>query len=209
MARFSRLAKGTLEGEVIDFEIRPGLIDRIRVLPLLGSSDAEIAEKARHFAEKRGAKPEKKAPEYEIGVYVHTLLLACKDPDSPTEKPDPYFASAEEILDEKHGLDRSRIALLYEHQMRIQEAYAPKIAHGLGAVEFFDLLQKTTEADEGAELPFERLPRATQRTFVRGIALLATTSLLPKSGDGQSSQEKESSSEKSATPGTGALEGEP
>lgn len=208
MARFSRLAKGNLEGEVIEFEIRPGVADRIRIVPILGACDLDIAERARKLAESKGGKAEPGQREYEIGVYVYTLLLACRDPDSPIEKSEPYFASAEEILNDKHGLDRSRIALLYEHQARIQDAYAPKPARGVSAVEFFEYLEKTTEVDEGAELPFESLPRAMQRIVVRGFALLARTSLLPRSGDGQSSPGDGKSSESTASTGTSARGGE-
>lgn len=202
MARFSKLGKGAIEGDVIDFEVRPGVVDRIRVLPVLSALDVEIAKRAREFAESKGGKPEKGQPEYEIGIHVFTILFACKDPDSPADKPEPYFASAEEILDEKHGLDRSRITLLFEHQMRVQEEYAPKVARNMTAVEFFDLLERTTEADEGAELPLERLPRATQRTAVRGFALLAKSLLLDRSGDGQSSPGSEKSYEKSVSSST-------
>lgn len=208
MARFSRLAKGNLEGEVIEFEIRPGVTDRIRIVPLLGACDLDIAERARKLAESKGGKAEPGQREYEIGVHVFTLLMACKDPDSPIEGSEPYFASVEEILDEQHGLDRGRIVLLFEHQARIQELYAPRAARGVSAVEFFEYLERTTEVDEGAELPFERLPRATQRIVVRGFALLAKTSLLVKSGDGQFSQGDGKSSVSTVSTGTSALGGE-
>lgn len=204
MAKLRDLQRPALTGETIEFEVRPGVVASIRIVPLLSGADAEIAKYAREYAIARGAKSEPSDPEYNIGLHAKTLALACLDPDDGK----PFFASPEEVLGED-GLDRTRIAMLYEHQQRVQENFSPGSRGDLTALELLDLLDKTTEATEGAELPFERLPRAKRRTFVRGIAAMARASLWAKSGPGLSSPESEMSSESTAKPPTSAQEAEP
>lgn len=198
MAKLRNLQKPARQGETIDFEVRPGVVTSIRIVPLLSGADAEVAKHAREYAISRGAKPEPTDPEYNIGLHAKTISLACIDP----EDGQPFAATPDEVLDAENGLDRTRIAMLFEHQQRVQEEFSPGGKGDLTTLELFDLLERTTEADEGVELPFERLPRAKRRTFVRGIAAMVRASLWGKSGLGLSSQENETTSGKPAQPST-------
>ena len=73
------------------------------------------------------------------------------------------------MLDPDKGLDRDRLAMLFELQQQAQADFAPR-AGKLTNAEFFSLLGRTVEAPEGTDLPFESLPRATQRIYHRTIA---------------------------------------
>jgi len=73
------------------------------------------------------------------------------------------------MLDPDRGLDRDRLAMLFELQQQAQADFAPR-AGTLTNAEFFSLLNRTAEAPEGTDLPFESLPRATQRIYHRTIA---------------------------------------
>ena len=186
MAKFSNLAKGALQGRVFDLLMPSGATDKIRIVPLVGRTDDEIGKLAAKFAVEHGGEPKDTDREFDRGLRIHTILHACQDVDSPIDRPEPYFSGIDEILDPRTGLDRDRIALLFEFQQLVQDEFAPR-RRDLTPVEFVDWLLKTTEVDDGGELPFERSPRATQRAFMRGIAALAKASLLDRSTDGPSS----------------------
>lgn len=175
--KFRDLERGPVEGRVLDFEMRPGRTLSIRVIPFIGDRfDAEIeagagayvaAENKRRAAETPGAplaQAQPKDPTYERGIYAHTVLRAVLDPSDGQR----FFASVEEIL-AADGLDRDRLAMLFELQQQAQADFAPRAASMSGA-QYFEMLERTARAEEGADLPFEPLPRATQRSFVRGIA---------------------------------------
>lgn len=175
--KFCDLEKGSLGGRTLDFEF-PGRAVSIRVIPFLGGqNDAEIeagagayvvAENKRRKAETPDAPlavAQPKDPTYERGIYAHTVLRGVLDPEDGQR----FFASVEEILDRDHGLDRDRLAMLFELQQQAQADFAPRGAR-LSNDRYFQWLEQTAEAGEGTDLPFESSPRATQRLYHRGIA---------------------------------------
>ena len=198
MPKYSSLRTGTRGFRVIDFERPDGEVDKVRVRALKGSRDDEIFQGAKAFAEKNGGKAVEGDTEFDRGIYLHTILLACEDSDSPLDKPEPYFPSLDVILDKDGGLDRDRIVYLFEVQQQVQDEFAPR-PKNLTPVQYFDWLQRTAEADDGVELPFERSPRATQRMFVRGLARTVWTSLQVKFSTGPVSPADEKSSESTAS----------
>jgi hypothetical protein len=171
MAKFRDLERGTLGGRTEDFDCG-GRVDKVRIVPLLACRDREIeagaalyvAEENKRFPDAPPAQVKPGDPTYERGVYAVTVLLATFDPEDGA----PYFASVSEIV---NGLDRDRLALLFERQQQAQADFAPR-GGTLSNAEFFSLLERTAEAPEGTDLPFELLPRATRRAFVRGMARL-------------------------------------
>lgn len=165
--KFRDLEKGTLGGRLEDFELPGGAMVKVRVVPLLAGRDREIESGAAEYARAQGAEVKPGEPTYERGVYAHTILRATLDPDDGQ----PFFASVAEMLDPATGLDRDRLAMMFELQQIAQADFAPR-AGRLSNAEFFSLLERTAEAPEGTDLPFERLPRGTQRSFVRGMARL-------------------------------------
>ena len=198
MAKFSNLRKGARGYREIDFERPDGQVDKVRVRALLGARDDEIFRAAKEFATANGGNPVVGDVEFDRGTYLHTILLACEDVDSPLDKPEPYFPSLDVILDKDGGLDRDRIVYLFEVQQQVQDEFAPR-PKNLTPVQYFDWLQRTAEADDGVELPFERSPRATQRMFVRGLARTVWTSLQVKFSTGPVSPADEKSSESTAS----------
>lgn len=165
--KFRDLEKGMLGGRLEDFELPGGAVVKVRVVPLLAGRDREIESGAAEYARAQGAEVKPGEPTYERGVYAHTILRSVLDPDDGQ----PFFASVAEMLDPATGLDRDRLAMLFELQQIAQADFAPR-AGKLTNAEFFSLLERTAEAPEGTDLPFERLPRGTQRSFVRGMARL-------------------------------------
>ncbi len=173
--KFRDLERGPIEGRTEDFDRGGGRVDKIRVLALLAGRDREVEAGAALYVESENKRfPDAPPalikpgdPTYERGVYASTLLLAVRDPDDGQ----PYFASVAEMLDPDRGLDRDRLAWLFEVQQQAQADYAPR-AGKLTNAEFFVWLEKTAEAPDGTDLPFESSPRAMRRAFVRGMAQL-------------------------------------
>ena len=165
--KFRDLERGPVEGRTEDFDLPGGLTVKIRVLPLLAGRDREIEAGAAEYARSVNAEPKAGEPSYERGVYAWTVFLAVRDP----EDGQPFFASVAEMLDPDRGLDRDRLAMLFELQQQAQADFAPR-AGKLTNAEFFVWLEKTAEAPEGTDLPFESSPRAMRRAFVRGMAQL-------------------------------------
>ena len=163
--KFRDLERGPVEGRTEDFDLPGGLTVKIRVLPLLAGRDREIEAGAAEYARSVNAEPKAGEPSYERGIYAWTVFLAVRDP----EDGQPFFASVAEMLDPDRGLDRDRLAMLFELQQQAQADFAPR-AGKLTNAEFFSLLGRTVEAPEGTGLPFESLPRATQRIYHRTIA---------------------------------------
>ena len=231
------LERGSTQGRTEDFELRPGVTAKIRVVPFLGDrAYAEIeagagayvaAENKRRKAETPDA-PEAIAkpgePTYERGVYAHTVLRSVLDPEDGA----PVFCSIQEMLDPDDGLDRDRLAMLFELQQQAQADFAPQRGN-LTHEQFFATLEKTAEAPEGTDLPFEPWPRAMRRKYHRGIALhckeLSTValflaqensqlrsqiaSLQDKSSPGSATPDETKNSARSAAPSTSVPGGDP
>ncbi len=165
--KFRDLEKGTLGGRLEDFELPGGAVIKVRVVPLLAGRDREIESGAAEYARAQGAEVKPGEPTYERGVYAHTILRSVLDPDDGQ----PFFASVAEMLDPATGLDRDRLAMLFELQQIAQADFAPR-AGKLSNAQFFEWLEKTAEAPDGTDLPFESSPRAMRRAFARGMARL-------------------------------------
>ena len=169
--KFRDLERGPAQGRTEDFD-RGGRVDKVRVIPLLANRDREIEAGAaayvlaenKRFPDAPPALIKPGDPTYERGIYAVTILLSVLDP----EDGQPYFASVEEIVT---GLDRDRLAMLFELQQQAQADFAPR-AGTLTNAQFFEWLEKTAEAPEGTDLPFESSPRAMRRAFARGMARL-------------------------------------
>ena len=163
--KFRDLERGPIEGRTEDFELPGGTVVKVRVMPLLAGRDREIEVGAAEYAKANNAEAKPSEPTYERGIYAHTILRTILDPEDGA----PFFASVEQMLDPNTGLDRDRLAYLFELQQQAQADFAPRGGQ-LTSDRYFLWLEQTATAEEGADLPFERSPRGTQRSFVRGIA---------------------------------------
>ena len=121
--KFRELERGPIEGRTEDFDLPGGLTVKIRVLPLLAGRDREIEAGAAEYARSVNAEPKAGEPSYERGIYAWTVFLAVRDP----EDGQPFFASVAEMLDPDRGLDRDRLAWLFEVQQQALEQEAEKV----------------------------------------------------------------------------------
>lgn len=172
MAKFSQVAKGATARKRVSFTLMDGTAVECAVIPLLVEADAEILAGARKHAMDRGvADPKDGDPLYEQGIWIHTIVRGCVDPDSPENAPQPFFdGGAQQILHPTLGLDRDRIAFLFEAQQAWQDECSLRPGK-LTAGEFFAELVRHAELPEGAELPFERWRPVLRRSFVRSMAV--------------------------------------
>jgi len=95
---------------------------------LTGFETAEVLEQARAFAKARGVEdPRPGDGEYQLGLWVYTLLLSCVDPDTANGPgdPEPFFDSAEQILNST-DLGRDGICYLAEQQELWQDQCSPQ-----------------------------------------------------------------------------------
>jgi len=171
MARFKDVARGVLARQRFDLALIDGTSWAVDIVPLIGEHEADVLVGARAFAKARGVEEPKRGDElYELGLWVHTLLAACLDPDEPT-KPVRAFDSIEQMLDRTTGLDRDRIAFLFEAQQRHQDACSFR-KRGLDIGEFInEVIAHAVKEEDPAELPFEQWAPATRRSFVRTLCV--------------------------------------
>lgn len=165
MGRFHQIAKGTRARHPVPLPLPTGETATVAVRALLDAEDDEIDVAAREYAKARGVEdPKPGNTVYERGHALHTLLLACSDPDSPDENPAPFFSSIEEI---RQGLDRDRIAYLLTAQQVWQDKCAPQQLQLSGDEFIAKVVEVATSEDER---PFLRMRPGLQWIFMRTLA---------------------------------------
>lgn len=200
--KFSSLGKGQRARKPFALPMPDGTTVEVALVPLLSAQDAEIATRAREYALSQGGKPEDGDPHYEIGMRVHTIALAVIDKDSPLDKPEPFFdGGAAQILDPDNGLDRDRIALLFEAQHAVQDEHAPRRGK-MTYAEYLENVLTHAELEEGDDLPFERWRPSMRRSFVLSICKELRVFLLARLSAGPGAPEGSTSSASSAPPTT-------
>lgn len=179
MAKFSAVIKGTLARESVRCTTVHGAEFACDVRAFNGVDDAAVLESARAFAIEHGVEsPKDGDPLYEQGKWVHTILRACVDPDSPAGASAAYFdGGAKDILD---NFDRDRMAYLVERQAKLQDSISlgPKTMSPAECIAAAIQMAGSQEADE---LPFERWRWSMQRAYLRFTADLLLISLGTKS----------------------------
>ncbi len=147
---------------------------------LLGNEYSAVLEGARDYATARGSKdPKPGDPLYDYGEMIHRVLVAAVDPDSDPRKPEPFFASVDEMLASEH-LGRDGIIMLAEQQQNWQDLCSPQ-ALKLTPDELIDWVGKAAAADESSLLFFERLRPGMQWILLRTMATLLASSPMGKS----------------------------
>jgi hypothetical protein len=187
MAKFRDIAKGSRARRPFAFTLPGGTEVACALVGIFGESEGKVLAGARQYAVDHGLpEPMNGDPLYEFGIWVHTLLHGIVDPNSPEDRPEPFFGSVAEILDEKDGLDRERIALLFEAQQAFQDELSPR-PKSMSLAEFSVQVIAHGLAGEEEELPFERWRPVLRRSFVRNICNLLSSSLDPSSSTGPGS----------------------
>ena len=200
MAKFSSIARGVRARKAVTFPLLGGGDATCAVVPLLAEQEVAVLAQARAFAISKGlTDPKDGQPLYELSKWVHTLVHACVDVDSPLDDPAPFFdGGAAQILHPKEGLDRDRIALLYQEWMAWQDECSPPPGTMTGE-EYMRHLLSHSEVADGAELPFVRWRPIIQQAFVRTMASQLSVLLGLRSLSGSISPESMTSSENSSS----------
>lgn len=201
MAKFSSIAKGHTARRLVTIPLLSGDDLVCDVVPLLVDQESRILSEARAYAKAKGIDdPKDGQPLYELGKWVHTLVHACVDPDSPVDNPAPYFdGGVAQIIDPAKGLDRDRVALLYKYWEAWQDECSPP-PRSMTSAEYYAHVIGCAESEEGAMLPFEPLRPAIQRNFVRTMARQVIELLQLKSHFGSPSADESPSSTTSVPP---------
>lgn len=205
--KFRDVALGTRATKTIPLPLvhEPGGPDKapsplLAIRVLSGEETAEIIDKALDYARRPG-KPEPKAgdPLYELGIRVHTLHLACVDPDAPNpESPDArFFSSIDEILG-SHLIGRDVIYYLYEAYEAWQDHCAPQ-PREIDGTEFWAKITELAKSND--PLAFERYRPATRWNLARSMAILLLNSLAPKSPSGSASDSSGANEKSEPSPG--------
>ncbi len=176
MSRIGKLLKGLDEERVVELELpgprgaRETIRLGVRALPAWDETDVRAAALA--FAKAKGAPAEDDDPIYVMGVWVNTILNAYVSLDAE-DKGNPAFDNVEEIL---HGLDRDRIAYLFEQQQLMQEESGAR-KETLSEEETIAAVMQIARAEVGArDLPFWHWGQTALASYMRFTARLLLAS---------------------------------
>lgn len=187
MSRFHQIAKGTANVKRITFPFE-GKEEPVGVRVMTGAELGATIRGAREYAEANGLKTPKAGDElYDLGLMVHTLLIACVDAADEGKRA-PYFASAAEILE---NLDPDRITLLYEEQQLWQDECSPRPST-VSSDDYFSMVLRLAGWEAGQPDPLLRWRPTSRAIWARTIAAQFLNSLKSKSA---------STSDSGGTPG--------
>ena len=200
MAKWRDIKKGKQARHVFEFPMHDGTLASVAIRGLFGENASRVLQGAREYCIARGLPEPMEGDElYDLGKRIWEVYLGCTDPESPDDKPELYFGSIAEILDDKDGLDTDRIILLSEAQRYFQDSIAPA-PKALSVEDFARMVvMHAVAAEDARELPFERLPPATRRNFVRSMALLLLNSPTFKLPTGLGTQDTSTTGTSSST----------
>lgn len=173
--KFRNVAKGTRARHIVELKLQ-GVAEPVPVAlhPLLFGEQADVEAGACSFAKSKGCENPKAGDQlYEQGLMLHTVLRGCMDVDSSSSKPEPFFESEKEVLE---SLDPERVMLLFHQQRWWQNECSPS-PRDMSAPDFAKIFLGIQTAGEGEELPFDYLPRKTQRTFLVTLVNLCANAL--------------------------------
>ena len=156
----------------------------VALVVLTGEEDDEVLANARAHAMSRGvADPKPNDPIFDLAVMVHTLLLGCVDPDSPSSAPAPFFASADQI---RKNLSRDQIIHLHAQHEFFQDECSPRAKRFENEHQYYAWVLGVAESESPSDF-FERTGPALLWSSVRTLAkqhvLLLTDKSPPTSAD--------------------------
>ena len=137
-------------------------------LVLLPSGAAtKIAAGARAYAQGHGiVDPKPEDVLFLRGKWAHTILLSSVDPDSPPDKPEPFFDDVPQI---ERLLDDAAQVHIVQEQKDFQDEHAP-LGEGLTPEQYLRLQAQCIDEIRRAgnpDLPFSSLRLAELRSFCR------------------------------------------
>lgn len=164
----------------------PVLLD-LKVLD--GADDAAVLEYATMFAKSKGGDAKDGDELFEYGKARKTVELACIDKDSTDDKPEPFFASMDEV---DAALDRDRILSL-AYQQKLFQAIASPFKYAMTDDEFADAIVDIAFREEGDPGPFASWPPQLQWSFTRILAFRFVRSQTHNSSTSSSVDDKATS----------------
>lgn len=180
MAKLSAIAKGYRARKPVAFTLLDGTEVSCALRPLDGNDHAALIDAATRSLP-AGIKAVDGEPVYEFAKAVETIARGFVDPESPEDKPEPFFDGGAEQV--RAHLDRDRIFWLAEQQRAFQSEISP-MQSALTADEFFAAIVQIADAEEKDALPFETWQPALRRSFLRTTARLLLASQSDKSASG-------------------------
>ena len=176
MAKFSDIAKGGLARKRIKFHTLHGAEVEADMRPMSGADYEDVVAAATARAILKGVKPAPGDAVYEFALDCETVARAFVDPDSPLDKPEPFFDNADAV---RGALDRDRIFILAREHRSFQDSTSP-LVRDMSVEEFWEYVVQHAEVADG-DLPFETWPLYTQRAFIRTTCSRLYLSQLAKS----------------------------
>lgn len=202
MGAFSLIVQGSRARKRVESTTITGQPFACDLRAVVGVDDAAIFAEARAFAKARGvAEPKDGDPLYDLGLAVHTLAIACVDPDSLTEAPRVFFdGGASQILEH---LDRDRILYLYETLTAWQSTFSPR-QQSQSWPEYVASVYVLASEEADADDPFAKWSPALRASWARTTARLLLASHALKSHSGTPTESSTTSESASAPASEGA-----
>lgn len=164
--KLAQIAKGTRAREPLTFTLLDGQEAACDLRVLSGDDDDKILAAASAHAKKLGGEAKDGDPIFAHALNCEIVALACVDNESSVDKPEPFFASADEV---RGALDRDRILLIAEQQRALQDKTSP-LKKSLTKEEFFLTVTQLAAVEEGDELPFSKWGRSLLESFTHSMA---------------------------------------
>lgn len=164
--KLAQIAKGTRAREPLTFTLLDGQTAACDLRVLSGEDDDRILAAAVEHAKKLGGEAKDGDPIFAHALNCETVAVACVDNESPVDKPEPFFASADEV---RSALDRDRIIIIAEKQRALQSKTSP-LRKELSKEEYFLTITQLAAAEEGDELPFSNWGRSLLESFTHSMA---------------------------------------
>lgn len=181
MAKLSQIAKGTRARKELSFALLDGTEVTAAIRPLDGDDHADILAAAT-ASMPSGVEAKEGVPAFDFAIAGETLARAFIDPESPHEKPEPFFD--EGVQQVRARLDRDRIFWLLEQQKAFQASLSP-LKQALSPDEFFAAIVQIAESEEGQDtLPFATWAPDLRVSFIRTLASLLLSSQMDRSSTG-------------------------
>lgn len=156
--RSGKLARKSFEiASILNDEGKPVTVDLLVLDP---GEEAATEKFARQFSVDRNGTGVAGDPNYELGHMIKTLLLAVIDHDA--DKPEPFFASVDEVLSARE-LGRDGLAFLYEQQKAFQRERSLGV-EAKTATEFLSVALEVARLEDPA--PFCSLRLSSQLSYV-------------------------------------------
>lgn len=176
--RFSQLARGVAQFEVVKATTIDGTEVEFGLRPMDAGTDGDVLDSAHKAAIERNATPKDGEPIYDYWMGLYTLVNAAVDPESDPKKPVLFFDGG--VDDIRGAFAREEIVRLLHAQRQVQRRCNPH-RDKLGPSEFMAWVMKEAVAEEGDDFPFERWHRSLQIGSVRTLANLYMTLLRDRS----------------------------